>query len=108
MEAGDPTSSSDLAILITRTILSRCEYTYVLEDVFDSAPVIVADAQAEVFQDRFEGLVTIFGTAIRLNLGLCSKTEELTLLNDLSGRVRKGMSCLSFRNSCNEEGRHYT
>ena len=108
MDAGDPTSSSDLAILITRSIQSQWKYTYILENIFDFAPVIIADAQTKVFQDRYEGLVAIFGTATRSNLGLYSKTTRLTLLDDLSGGVRKDMSCLSFHNSCNGEGRHYT
>jgi hypothetical protein len=108
METGDVTSSSDLAVLTTRAIHGQWEYTYILEDVFDSAPVIIADAQTEVSQDRYEGLVAIFGTARRSNLGLCSKTRKLTLLDDLSGCVRKDMSSLSFRNSCNGEDRRYT
>lgn len=108
METGDSTSSSDLAILITRSIRSQWECTYVLEDIFDFAPVIIADAQTKVFQDSYEGLVVIFGTATRSNMGLCSEIRRLTSLDDLFGRVRKHMSYLSFHNSCNGEGRHYT
>ena len=83
-------------------------YIYILEGIFDSAPVLVANAQTEVFQDRYEGLVAIFGTAKKGQTWNCAaKTRRLTLLDDLSGGVRKDMSCLSFRNNCNGEGRHY-
>jgi hypothetical protein len=78
METGDSISSSDLAVLITRCDpwLVRC-ITYILEGIFDSAPVLVADAQTEVFQDRYEGLVAIFGTAEkRVKRGTVQQRQE--------------------------------
>ena len=83
-------------------------YTYILKGIFDSASVLVANAQTEVFQDRYEGLVAIFGTARKSNLEPWSKAKALTLLDDLSGGVRKDMSCLSSRSNCSGEGRRYT
>lgn len=108
METGDPSPSSDFAESITRAIQGQWEYAYILQSIFNPAPVIVANAQTEVFQDRYKGLIAIFGTARKSNLEPWSKAKALTLLDDLSGGVRKDMSCLSSRSNCSGEGRRYT
>ena len=52
-------------------------YTYILKGIFDSASVLVANAQTEVFQDRYEGLVAIFGTAEkRVKRGTVQQRQE--------------------------------
>jgi hypothetical protein len=82
--------------------------THILESIFNPSSVVVADAQTEVFEDRDEGLVAVFGTARWSKRGMYNKARGLTLPDDPSGAVRKDMSCQSCRSNCSGEGRRYT